>query len=373
MKTVVHRTLVIRYLLSRLSEEERGAVLKLLPRLDALGNLYARRYEVEPPDMPHRFVHEFQYFQEELAFSTPPKRWLAHVHPLLNCQIRLDNEKDRSEGVFVDLSKGVLKIRGFVHRRAIEVPLTKSVVKYIRERVEEGARAKLARAWTDVRHLYVAVTFEREVEARQDVNTVLVVDVNSWRNGVSWAVIKGGRVTSKGVERPDLRRVESLYYDVIRLEQKLGKLERLGLKGSVEYTRLWELAKAKRSKLYRYLRDFADRLTHRLVKKAVKHGAKVVIDDVVEEGRRELLEEKLPNGLAKLYLAYIRRFAKLLANQTKWYGLPVVFKRLPSTICPVCGSQLEQREGRLMVCPNCGFSANRDDVPIYWASKLCRS
>jgi len=150
----------------------------------------------------------------------------------------------------------------------------------------------------------------------------------------------------------------------------LGKLKRLGLKGSTEYAKLWRQAKAKRSKLYRYLKDFADKLTHRLVKKAVKHSAKVVIDDVVEESRRELLEKKLSNGLAKLYLAYTRRFVKLLANQAKWYGLPVVFKRLPSTICPVCGANLEQKEGRVMVCPSCGFSANRDEVPIHWAIKL---
>jgi len=370
MKMVVHRTLIVKYPLSKLSEEENEVVSRLLLRLDALGNLYARGYKIEPPDVPRRFVHEFQYFQEELAFNTSPKRWLARVHPLLDCQIRLDNEKDRSKGVFIDLSRGVVKIRGFVHRRAVEIPLPESTMRYIRQRIKEEARAKLARVWANDGHLYVAVTFEREVEVRQNVSAVLVVDVNSWRNGVSWAVIKGGRVVSKGVERPNLRYVESLYKELIRLERKLGKLERLDLKGGVEYAKLWEQAKAKRSKLYRYLRDFADKLAHRLVKKAVRRGAKVVIDNVVEESRRELLEEGLPNGLAKLYLAYIRRFVKLLANQAKWYGLPVVFKRLPSTICPACSGLLKQREGRLMVCPSCGFSAHRDEVPIYWASKL---
>jgi len=366
----IHRTLVVRYPLSKLDKEERETVLKLLPRLDALGNLYARGYAVEPPDVPRRFVYEFQYFQEELTFSTPPKRWLAHVHPLLNCQIRLNNERDHGKGVFIDLPKGVVKIRGFIHGRSIEIPLSESAAKYIRERVEEGAKAKLARVWTDGRYLYVSITFEREVEVRRDVDAILVIDVNSWRNGVSWAIIKGGRVASKGVERPHLRYVKALYNDVVKLERKLGKLERLGLKGSEEYAKLWEQAKAKRSKLYRYLRDFADRLAHRLAKKAVRHGAKVVIDDVVEESRRELLEEGPSNGLAKLYLAYIRRFVKLSVNQAKWHGLPVVFKRLPSTICPACNSPLEQRENRLMVCPNCGFSANRDEVPIYWVSKL---
>jgi len=370
MTTVVYRSLVIRYPLSKLNKEEREAVLKLMPRLDALGNLYARGYKIEPPDILRRFVYGFQYFQEGLTFSMPPKRWYARVHPLLNCQIRLDNERDSSKGIFIDLPKGVLRVRGFVHSRAVEIPLTKSATKYIRERVEEGAKAKLARVWTDGSHLYISITFEREVEVKRDVSTVLAVDVNSWRNGISWGLIKGGRVVSKGMERPHLRYIESLYEDLVRLEQKLGRLERLGLKGSVEYAELWEQARVKRSKLYRYLRDFINKLAHRLVKKAVRHSARVVIDDVVEESRRKLLEEGLPNGLAKLYLAYTRRFVNLLANQAKWHGLPVVFKRLPSTVCPMCNNLLEQREGRLMVCPSCGFNANRDEVPIYWASKL---
>jgi len=370
MKTVVHRTLVVRYPLPKLSNEEREVVSRLLPRLDALGNLYARGYMVEPPDIPRRFIDKFQYFQKELAFGVPPKKWYARVHPLFNCQIRLDNERDHGKGVFIDLSRGVLKVRGFIHGKAIEIPLSKSTVNYIRERVEEGAKAKLARVWANDGHFCVAVTFEREVEVRQDVSAVLAVDVNSWRNGISWALIKDGGVVSKGVERPNLRYVESLYEDLVRLERKLGKLERLGLKESMEYAKLWEQAKVKYSKLYRYLRDFADRLAHRLVRKAVRHCARVMIDDIVEESWRELLEEGLPNGLAKLYLAYIRRFVKLLANQARWYGLLVEFRRLPSTICPVCGAKLEQREGRLMACPNCGFSANRDEVPIHWASKL---
>jgi len=366
----IHRTFVVRYLLSKLSEEERNAVLKLMPRLDALGNLFARGYVVEPPDIPRRFIHEFRYFQEELAFSTPPKRWLARVHPLLNCQIRLDGEKDRSEGIFIDLSKGALKVRGFVHRRAIEIPLPKSVAKYIGERVEEGAKAKLARVWTDGRHLYVAITFEREVEVRQDVTVMLAVDVNSWRNGVSWGLIKGGKIVSRGVERPNLHYIESLHNEIVVIERRLGKLERLGLRGSREYDELWERAKIKRSKFYRYLRDFVNKLVHRLIKKAVKHGAKIVIDDVIEESRRELLEERLPDGLAKLYLVYVRRFVDLLVNQARWYGLPVEFKRLPSTVCPACGARLEQRENRVMVCPHCGFKANRDEVPIQWAIKM---
>jgi len=118
------------------------------------------------------------------------------------------------------------------------------------------------------------------------------------------------------------------------------------------------------------LRDFVNKSVHEIVVIALRYRAKVVIDDVIEEGRRKLLEEKLPNGLAKLYLAYIRRLVDLLVNQARWYGLPVEFRRLYSTVCPVCGARLEQRKDRQMVCLNCGFKMNRDEVPIHWAVKV---
>jgi len=162
-------------LLSGLSREGREAVLKLMPRLDALGNLYARGYVVEPANIQRRFIYKFEYFQEELAFNTPPKRWLARVHPPLNCQIRLDKGRDYGGGVFVDLPKRVVEIRGFIYGKAVVLPLAESAVEYIRRRVEEGARAKPARVWTDSKHLCVGITFERKMEVRRDTDTVLVV------------------------------------------------------------------------------------------------------------------------------------------------------------------------------------------------------
>ena len=106
-----------------------------------------------------------------------------------------------------------------------------------------------------------------------------------------------------------------------------------------------------------------------MVMKAIRLRAEVLIDDVIEESRRELLEGKLPSGLRKIYLAETRRFVKLLVTQLQWYGVPYRFERLPSTVCPICGHKLIQERGRVMACTNCGFKAPRDKVPIHWAMK----
>jgi putative transposase len=141
------------------------------------------------------------------------------------------------------------------------------------------------------------------------------------------------------------------------------------LDSTLEAKRLRREIKALRRKVYAYLRDFTQKKAHELALKAIRLRAEVLIDDIIEESRRELIEMKLPSGLRKIYLAEARRFVKLLIAQFQWYGVPYEFKRLPSTICPICGSELTQLQGRIMVCTNCGFKAPRDKAPIHWALK----
>jgi len=197
-----------------------------------------------------------------------------------------------------------------------------------------------------------------------------VIDVNAWNNGIAWGLIKDGNIIRWKPERPRLSEIESLYNLSVRLSREYGELKRMGLDKTEEGKRLWKKIKRVRRKLYAKFRDYAQKLVYRLVRKALRHRAIVVIDDMIEESRRELIEEKIPRGLRKIYLAETRRFVKLLITQLEWYGIPYKLKRLPSTICPVCEHKLIQERSRVMVCTNCGFKAPRDLVPMHWAIKL---
>ena len=368
-----HRTLVIKRPLRVFNEEERNALIKVLTRVDALGNLWARGFAVYPPDLDSRFVYAFNYFKNEVNFGNgvnSPKAWFARVHAMLSVGLRVGNERDRGQGVFIDLTSNVLRLRGIIKGRSIVINLAEGEVKYIRDRLNEDGRPKLARAWVNDGLLHIAIDFERDVKPIQPSEYKLMIDVNSWRNGVVWALIRDGSISSLGRERPWLRRIDRLYNEVLRLEQEYGKLRRLGLHKSIEGKRLRRRVKRLRRKLHAILRDFAQRTAHKLVMKAIRYRALVIIDDLIEESRRELLEEGLDNGLAKLYLTGLRRFVKLLINQLAWYGVPYQFKRLPSTICPACVHELERLPGRVMICPICGFRADRDLVPIQWAIRI---
>ena len=368
-----HRTLLIKRPLRMFSNEEQETLAKVLTRADALGNLWARNFAVYPPDLDSRFAHEFDYFRNEASFGNgvkPPKAWFARVHAILNVRVRINNERDNGEGVFIDLTKNMLKLRWIIKRRAIIISLTEGEVRYIRDRLGEGGRPRLARAWVENGFLYVAITFEREVQPMQPSDYMLVIDVNSWRNGIVWGLIRDGKIVAQGRERPRLGLINELYERATKLERKYGRLRRIGLHKTVEGRKLWRENNRLRRRLFAIIRNHAQWLVHRLVRKAVKRGALVIIDDMIEESRRELLEEGLDNGLAKYYLMYLRRFVRLLTNQLTWYGIPHQFKRLPSTVCPVCGHELRQLPNRVMVCDHCGFRENRDYVPIQWAIKL---
>ena len=266
---------------------------------------------------------------------------------------------DRNAPVVLDFKSSIIRIRqvcGNGRGYVVEVPMPKWVV----DRLSEGGDVKYAMIGLKDNEPYLALVAEREVMPYKPSDYMLAIDVNAWNNGIAWGLIKSNKLVKWRPERPRLREIDGLYYRSVVLSQKYGKLKRLGLHKTKEGKGLWREVRRLRRRIYAKLRDYAQRLAHRLVRKALRHRALVIIDDMIEESRRELLEEKLPSGLRKIYLAETRRFVKLLVTQLQWYGVPYRFKRLPSTICPICGSELTQLPGRIMVCENCGFKAPRD-------------
>jgi putative transposase len=342
-----------------------------IKRLMALANLAYRGFEVWEPDIPKTIQHHlygFRNFRNSLIFGTSPKAWFARTWlPLKTRRVYVDGagEGDPNAPVVLDFIRDIIRIRlvcrperGFV----LELPMPGWVVK----RVKEGGDIKFVRIGLKDGEPYLALVAERVVEPYEPSDYKLVVDVNSWRYGIAWGLIHNGRIVSFRQERPNLGLLMTLYNEAVQLERKAGKLRRLNL----DYAILRKQAKARRGKIYRITRDKAYFLAGKLVRKALRYRALLVIDDVTEESRRELIEEKLPPGVIKLLMANTRKLIKQLTTLAEWYGVPYEFKRLPSKVCPVCQHELTQLPGRTMVCENCGFKAPRDKVPIHWAMKL---
>jgi putative transposase len=345
-------------------------------RLMALTNLAYRGFEVWVPDLPKTIQHQlygFRNFKGSLAFGTVPKRWFAETWvPLKTLRIYQDGSRKGNTGapVVLDFRSNVIRLRQVCKnepRYVVTIPMPKWVV----GRISEGGDVKFAMIGLKDNEPYLALVAERVVEPHVPSGYRLVVDVNAWSNGVVYGIINlNNRIAEYSPLRPNLRLIDTWYYRAEGLHKKLGRLRRLGLDSTTEAKRLRREIKALRRKVYAYLRDFTQKKAHELVMKAIRLRAEVLIDDMTEESRRELIEVKLPSGLRKIYLAETRRFIKLFTTQLQWYGVPYRFRRLYSTICPICGHRLTQVEGRVMVCTNCGFRAPRDMVPMYWALKV---
>ena len=345
--------------------------VQYMRRLMALTNLTYRGYLVMAPDMLRSIQYQllrWRRFKQSLVFGATPKKWLAKTWiPLQTYRTFPDGRRvgDQTAPVVLDFMRNVIRVRQICRnqpRYSVELQMPKWVL----ERVAEGGDVKFAMAGVRRGRPYLVLVAEREVQPIQPSEYTLVVDVNSWKHGIAWALIKGDRVVRWVRERPNLGYVERMYSELVRLERKYGTLKRLGLHETPEGRKLWREIKRMWRKLYAYLRDFVQKLASRLAKKAVRHSARVVIDDMFDESRRELLEEKISSSLVKIYLSGVRRFVKLFVNQLRWYGVPYEFRRLYSTLCPKCGAKMKELPGRAMRCENCNFSTHRDFVPVMW-------
>ncbi|NPA98392.1 MAG: transposase, partial [Crenarchaeota archaeon] len=236
-----------------MSHIERKCVLELIPRFEALCNLWARGYPTYPPDVSRTIVNKVAFFIDKSWLGTRPKKWFCRIKVPLDIQVRIGNERDRGAPIFIDLKKRELRLRRFIPRKAIVLKLDKSHVRYIIERLREGARAKCGFVWVEDRYLCVSIVFEREEPRPYTPESILIIDVNSWKHGIMTALVKNGHICSIRRYRPDLHRIETWYNKTLLLEKELGKLKRLGLEHSVKARRVRLEAKNLRRKIYAYL------------------------------------------------------------------------------------------------------------------------
>ncbi len=350
----------------------RSVVVKLpkvdcdIVRLQALTNIAYRYKELEicPEDLP-RTACTMLYRRFDLEFGSRPKKWFARQWLPMTVQ-RIQNGVRRGENgapLVLDLDTGVMKLRYVCHAEA-------PIPRWVYDRIREGGDITFAMLGLKDGTPAVMLVAERRVEPYKP-ETLIVVDANSWRHGVAIAYVNANhRIGFYTKSRPNLRLIDTLYRRAASLWKLYSRLKRMGLHETPEGRRVYRELKRTISRIYRVLSNHSQREAHNVALRAVKVKAKVVIDNALEESWRDLLEEGLSRGKAKMYMAGVRRFIKILETQLKWYGVPYEFRRLPSRLCPNCEIEMEELPGRKMKCPMCGLEEDRDKIPVLWALKL---
>jgi len=358
-----YRTLVLKYRVEKLPPEAVAQLLKIQQEFRQWAWEWARSGGKTP--LPEQ--RPLKYFAVKFIYAARAFDWLrSHVvkhgfrPPLVfDAQLRLNSERDVSCGVFVDLPKREVRIRKW-GGGTIVLPLSEEDVKWIKDRVEEGAALVFAMAWVGrsrrnhVAAFYVALVFRREVKPIQP-RRLLVVDFNALHNGVAYAVVEERRVLEKGVLRPHIAKI-------IHMERRAAELDSL----CAQRGAICRQAAALKSRLWRLLRQWEDEAAKKIVKLATQHKTAIIADVPDDESIRQLKEGNY--SAEKKIMLNFGRLRRHIRELAEWHGVSYREERLYSTICPLCGGEMEEAPNRRVAC-RCGFEANRDEVPIHWAVK----
>ncbi len=366
-----YRALVLKYNLLRLPPEVAGKIPALLQVQEEFRRWAAEWIKGNTP-LPKR--NPIKYFAVEFIYGAKALDWLFGIRregmevgkigsPLMfNVKLRLNDEKDYSEGVFVDLPLRQIKIRKWSGQRGntIMLPLSENAVRWILERVREGGKLTLAAVWVGKSRrshavkLYITLVFRREI-APMEVKRLLVVDVNALHNGLTWAVVEDERILERGILRPNISKI-------LHLQKVVSRLDRLCAKED----RSCDEAMAVKGRIWRLLRAWEDEAVKELIWLARKRKAVVVVDIPDDETMKKLKEGNYASE-KKVFLNF-GRIRRRLQGLAEWYGVPYREERLYSTVCPRCGGKMSVLPDRRVRCA-CGFEAHRDEVPFRWAQK----
>ena len=356
-----YRTLVVRRKIEEIPPEQLTRFIEVQEafRRWATG-WYKSGFKAAPAENQLRYFANGLKYALKLLPTNGLKNGVWKVPLVFNAQLRINNEKDMSRGVFVDLPKGEVRIRKW-GGGTIAVRLRDSEAKWIEERVKEGGQLKLAYAWightgqTNLVTFNLALVFAREIEQYHPIR-IMAIDLNALHNGIVIATVEENRILQRGVLRPDLRKINNIQREISRYDRLCAK------KG--EHCKM---ATELKSRVWRLLRHFEDEMAKKLVRLAVQYKATIVVDVPLDETMRKLKEGRYSPG-KKIYLN-IGRLRRRIRELAEWYGVPYREERLYSTVCPRCESRMEELPNRKVKCQRCGFKAHRDLVPILWAQR----
>jgi len=112
--------------------------------------------------------------------------------------------------------------------------------------------------------------------------------------------------------------------------------------------------------------DWRRKIAVAIVKTARVLGYGIAVERFSKEAPKNMLSNvKDPELRHRLYQAAFKGMTKTIKEIAEKHGVPVaeVDPSYTSQICPICGSRpMTRSAGRVLVCPRCGFSHDRDVI-----------
>lgn len=262
-----------------------------------------------------------------------------------------------NKGSFIQGNKLVLRLN-----KRVEIEIPERALEWLNKRLAEKPDKKTVRVFERNRKLIAQIVLHKKNEAELPTNPLLVVvDFNS-----SYGIVVhywDSKLIKTEKYRPPNRSSKLVY------AKKLMKVrDNLYNQGTITQTQINVysslIKKSLSGSMKSWIQQTVDKVVRRIRRIAKRHGKQplVLIDMPDDESLRG---SSLQRSLTS--------FAKYFENILSWYGIYWEEKRLYSRFCPKCGAELRlkrmSRNTRIMECTKCGFSTDRDTVPLYWAIK----
>jgi hypothetical protein len=249
----------------------------------------------------------------------------------------------------------------------LELPLPERALKWLQEKEREVAPLKVAKIvriqWREDRPEYLKVQIVLRVERQKPVMPdpkgalLCYVDANS-DYGIACVLAVSDGSETKVLETPKLRPPNR--------GRRLRAAAKRQAAAAYGHKRGINLALARLSKRFR-AKGWVKAAAAQIFKKAFQRAS----------GRSVLMNFDIPDP-ESVKGSYLQKtllsLRKVADNLAKWFGVYATFECYPSTVCPICGSELEivhTRRTRVAFCRKCGFYDDRDFVPFYhWVKEL---
>ncbi|MEM2220913.1 MAG: zinc ribbon domain-containing protein [Ignisphaera sp.] len=200
--------------------------------------------------------------------------------------------------------------------------------------------------------IYVAIYFRKTVKPRR-TRTVMTIDVNF--DNITLAVfVPGGELLKLKRYKTPLRRMLTHRIWIERIQKR--------------YSRSWRFIKGVRRAIRRHGEriksiawDYAHKIGDSIAELASRYSSIVVLENLNN------LRDRVNGGSSlnkKLSLWFYRRIQFTINYETLERGFVARYVNpgKTSSTCPRCGSRLKDNGGRVLRCPRCGFTGDRDVV-----------
>jgi len=264
----------------------------------------------------------------------------------------------KRKGAYIMDGKLVLRLD-----KTREFPIPERALKWLEKRLKESPDREYVRVFERDGKFLVQIVLHKINTVNIPENPLLVViDMNS-SYGIVVHFWDEKLIKTIKLRPPNLSNKRIYAKKLMMLRDRLYNMDCITERQVNVYSAL--IRKALSYSYKGWIQQNVARLTKKIMRIAKRHGKQpLVMIDIPEYTSLQ------DTRLQKTLLSFVR----YLENILSWYGIYWSEERLYSSICPKCRNELtiykKTKKTRLMICNKCGFKADRDEVPLYWALKL---